>query len=212
MNSSRIYLQEFASAAAASVGDGERVLDAGAGSAPYRPLFAHARYETADFERVPGKRYGETDHVCDLRAIPVEDGRYRLVLLTQVLEHVPEPGAVLRELRRVLAPGGALWASAPLFYEEHDVPYDYLRYTRFGLTRLLDEAGFGDIAIDWLEGYLGTLGYELDVAARAVGPRALGVPRRLLWAASGLAARADRRWKLTTGGHPKNWTVVATAV
>jgi SAM-dependent methyltransferase len=106
------------------------VLDAGAGDSPYRERFAHVQYESADFERVPGKRYAASDYVCDLAAIPVEDHRYDLVLLSQVLEHLPEPGAVLAELRRVLKPGGTIWASAPLFYEEHEVPYDFFRYTQ----------------------------------------------------------------------------------
>ena len=44
--------------------------------------------------------------MCSLESIPVEAQRYQLVLLTQVLEHVPEPLAVLKELHRVLVPGG----------------------------------------------------------------------------------------------------------
>jgi ubiquinone/menaquinone biosynthesis C-methylase UbiE len=211
VNSSRVYLDAFARRAAASVPRGALVLDAGAGHGPYRDHFTHTRYEAADFELVPGKEYCGNHYVCDLTSIPVEDNRYDLVFLSQVLEHLPQPAQVLAELHRVLKPGGCLWASAPLFYEEHERPYDFYRYTQFGLRHLFEQAGFRDLRIDWLEGYLGTLSYELDVAARAVERSRAGVLRRLMRATSTLAARADLRYRVTSVGHPKNYTVVASA-
>ena len=102
-NSSRTYLHRFLERAGSAVQPGQLVLDAGSGRAPYRDLFAHARYETADFVAVKGKKYAEQDYVCDLAAIPVEDARFDHVLLTQVLEHIPEPATVLAELHRVMA-------------------------------------------------------------------------------------------------------------
>jgi SAM-dependent methyltransferase len=211
MNSSRVYLDGFARRAAASVPQGACVLDAGAGSGPYRDYFTHTRYEAADFERVPGKEYSGNHYVCDLSAIPVEDSRYDLIFLTQVLEHLPHPCAVLAELHRVLKLDGQLWASAPLFYEEHEQPYDFYRYTQFGLRRLFEESGFKDLQIDWLEGYLGTLSYELDVAARALERTRLRPGRRVVWGLRDLAARADLRYRITGVGHPKNYTVIANA-
>jgi SAM-dependent methyltransferase len=211
VNSSRVHLDAFVAQAAQRVSSGDFVLDAGAGHGPYRHHFAHARYESADFQQVEGKTYGQIDYVCDLARIPVEDDRFSLVLLNQVLEHLPEPGSVLAELRRVLKPDGEIWASTPLFYEEHDTPYDFYRYTQFGLRHLFERAGFRDVRIAWLEGYLGTVSYELDVAARAVGGGVKAPLRRALWLASGLAARADVRRKRTNIGHPKNYTIIATA-
>jgi SAM-dependent methyltransferase len=223
-NSSRVYLHRFLSRAGARVRPGERVLDAGAGRAPYRKLFAHARYETADFLAVEGKRYAQPDYVCDLAAIPTEDGRFDHVLLTQVLEHLPDPGAVLDELHRVLAPGGTLWLTAPLFYAEHEQPYDFFRYTQFGLRRLLDDAGFEVEELDWMEGYLGTLSYQARVMSRALpatraayggGPRGLVLAlaaracRRAGRRAADVLARLDLRHKITGRGLPKNYQVVA---
>jgi len=140
-NSSRVHLDAFVRQAAASLPPGARILDAGAGSGLYRPHFEHVAYESADFGRLDTD-YGDITYRCDLTSIPADDGRFDLVLCTQVLEHVPEPAAVLGELARVLKPGGSLWLTAPLFYQEHQAPYDFYRYTQYGLRHLVEGAGF----------------------------------------------------------------------
>jgi ubiquinone/menaquinone biosynthesis C-methylase UbiE len=223
-NSSRAYLHGFVARAGRTVQPGQLVLDAGAGRAPYRELFSHAVYETADFLSVKGKKYTEPTYTCDLAEIPVDGDRFDHVLLTQVLEHVPEPTKVLSELHRVLKPGGVLWLTAPLFYAEHERPYDFYRYTRFGLRHLLEGAQFQVLEIEWLEGYLGTLSYQARVMSRSLpsSPKdygggltglALGLTARLAKpaaarAANGLA-KLDLRFKFVDGGLPKNYQVVA---
>ena len=223
-NSSRVYLHRFLTRAGEAVEPGQFVLDAGAGRAPYRDLFGHARYETADFLAVKGKRYVAPDYVCDLAQIPVSDARFDHVLLTQVLEHIPEPAQVLAELHRVLKPGGRLWLTAPLFYAEHEKPYDFFRYTRFGLRHLLEGAGFTVSEIEWMEGYLGTLSYQARVLSRALpaspgdyggGAQGLALAagarlaKRAARPAADLLARLDLRFKLVGSGLPKNYQVVA---
>lgn len=223
-NSSRVHLHRFLTRAGRAVQPGELVLDAGSGRAPYRELFAHARYETADFLAVKGKQYTKQDYVCDLARIPVQDARFDHVLLTQVLEHIPEPARVLAELHRVLKAGGALWLTAPLFYVEHEKPYDFFRYTQFGLRHLLEGAGFEIEELEWMEGYLGTLSYQARVLSRSLpaspgdyggGARgyALALGARLSKragrrAAEGLAT-LDVKYKLVGKGLPKNYQVMA---
>jgi SAM-dependent methyltransferase len=222
-NSSRDYLQDFVTGAAASLPAGALVLDAGAGDCRYEPLFSRVRYESADFCQVD-KEYGDLTYVCDLARIPVKEGRYDLILLTQVLEHIPEPQAVLADVHRVLKAGGELWLSAPLFYEEHETPHDYFRFTQYGLQLLLQSAGFTVKRINWLEGYYGTLAYQLATAARALPLQ----PSQYGGALVGLTAAAlalllkplflllslvfnglDRRDKYTSSGQCKNYTSVA---
>lgn len=207
MNSSRFYLERFVRRASQSVPPGSRVLDAGAGDAQYRELFAQHQYESADFQQVD-KPYHDNTYVCDLAKIPVESSRYDLVLMTQVLEHLPEPFDVLRELRRVLRPDGTLYLSCPLYFEEHEKPYDFYRFTTYGLRHLLGKAGFHVVEIAWLEGYLGTISHQLKVASWA-SPRGL---RFLVHKASELLAHADTRYKVVGRGHPINYTAVAKAV
>ena len=83
----------FIKGIAALVPSGARVLDAGAGACPYRPLFSHCKYEAQDFAKYtgPNHKYGELDYVCDITSIPVPDAIFDCVICTEVLEHVPYP-------------------------------------------------------------------------------------------------------------------------
>jgi SAM-dependent methyltransferase len=221
LSSSRTYLEDFARRAGASVPDGAMVLDAGAGTSPYAEYFAHTTYESADHRQGEGSR--ALDYECDLTVVPVDDNRYDLVFLSQVLEHVPGPEAVIKEMARILKPGGTLWLSTPLFYQEHEQPYDFFRYTQFGLTHLLGLAGMDVDQMDWLEGYLGTLGYQTRMASRELptdpavyggGARGLAiassmrVARPILRRTSVALDRLDSRHRITDRGMPKNYTVV----
>lgn len=127
---------------AAETATGTSVLDIGAGDAPYRELFGHTRYVTTDWGQSmhPGVR--SVDVVAPAHALPIEDGSFGLVLCTQVLEHVPEPSAVLGECFRVLEPGGRLALTVPLLWELHELPHDYYRFTEPGVQHLLHKAGF----------------------------------------------------------------------
>lgn len=74
-NSSRDWLERELQAFAATLTPGSLTLDAGAGDQVYAPIFQHALYETADFEKID-KVYKKPTFSCDLASIPVEDGRY----------------------------------------------------------------------------------------------------------------------------------------
>jgi SAM-dependent methyltransferase len=118
---------------ARAVPAGARVLDVGAGTCPYRPLFAHARYEAHDFAQYEGYRdperqeglYGTMDYVSDVTAIPVPDSSFDAILCTEVLEHVPEPIAAVAEMARILKPGGTMLLTAPLASGLHQEPYHF---------------------------------------------------------------------------------------
>ena len=86
INSSRVRLQRENEAFAASIPEGARVLDAGSGEGPYRDLFTHAHYESADIKGLP-----DTTYACDLASIPVADQWFDFVVFNQVMEHVRDP-------------------------------------------------------------------------------------------------------------------------
>lgn len=133
---------EFVQSAAASLPAATLVLDAGAGDAPYRELFHHCTYITADFAATRYHDFRKISMVCDLAKLPIRDQMFDAVINTQVLEHVPEPGSVLAEFRRILVPGGQLFLTVPLIWEVHERPFDFYRFTPYAINRLLIEAGF----------------------------------------------------------------------
>lgn len=221
-NSSRTWLARENESFASTISDNSVVLDAGAGNQPYRRYFEHCIYEAADFEKVD-KPYAKSTYVCDLAAIPVESGRFDAVMFNQVMEHLSDPSAVLAELLRVLKPGGRMICTAPLFYEEHEKPYDYYRYTQFGWQYLMKKAGFEIVRIDWMEGYFGTVAYQLETARRylpagpsKIAPGLLGwfsfpvvlAARTIFYFLAHLFYRIDEAKKYTEQGFPKNYVVI----
>lgn len=168
-----------------------RVLDVGAGDAPYRELFAHAEYETSDWSASPHEGAAQADIVAGAEALPVGDGTYDVVLLTQVLEHVPRPADVLRELHRVLRPGGRIHLTAPMVWEVHEAPYDFFRYTEHGLAALLADAGFAEADVQARNGSLKTLAQLLSNVPAMLGTEADGLDAERERLAVALGALAE---------------------
>lgn len=179
----------WVAAQAASLPPGTHVLDAGAGSAPYRALFAHCRYETQDFAQLNDDQlrhggYGRIDHVCDMTAIPLPDATFGAILCTEVIEHHPEPIRVVNELARVLKPGGTLLLTAPLGSGIHQEPFHfYGGYTPYWYERFLPLAGFTNITIEANAGSLRHFGQESIRFVRMTRPfsQNMGLLRELIW-------------------------------
>lgn len=150
----------FIASAAAALRPNAFVLDAGAGECRHAPLFAHSRYFGTDNGRgdVVAHPYGRLAFISDMIALPVRAGRMDAVISVNVLEHVAEPARVLAECGRVLRPGGTLYLVAPQSWRLHEVPQDFLRFTKYGLAYLLDQAGFTVVGIRAIGGAFWNLG------------------------------------------------------
>jgi SAM-dependent methyltransferase len=155
---------------AAGIPRGARVLDAGAGDAPYAELFGHCEYVTADWPNSMHSGGRRADIVASLENLPVADESFGAVLCTEVLEHIARPDSVLAELHRVLAPGGRLCLTVPFVWPLHEEPFDFYRYTADALAGLLAAAGFVDVLVKPRTGYLTTLG-QVAALAGALHPR-----------------------------------------
>jgi SAM-dependent methyltransferase len=96
---------------------------------------------------------GSCDVRADIVALPFRNGAFDAIKATEVLEHVPDPAAALRECARVLRAGGHLVATAPFLERLHGDPDDYARFTEAMWTRLLAEAGLRPVQIAPQGGY-----------------------------------------------------------
>jgi SAM-dependent methyltransferase len=124
---------------AAQVTDNQVILDAGAGEALHRRSFSRGRYLALDNGLGDSKwDYSRLDIRGDLSDLPLRDQSVDGVLCMVVLEHTQDPRHVLSEFARVLKPGGVLRLVVPFLWEEHQIPQDYFRFTRYGVKLLFE--------------------------------------------------------------------------
>lgn len=138
-----------------SISDNSKVLDVGAGGCPHKKYFQHCDYYSQDFVQLSPSQiqnsegYGKIDFVSDIVNIPVKDNSFDLILCTEVIEHVPEPILAIKEISRILKPGGILLITAPLQSGLHQEPYHfYGGYTRYWYEKFLTDNGFSEITIE----------------------------------------------------------------
>jgi SAM-dependent methyltransferase len=120
------------------------VLDFGCGSKPYESLFTGVEsYIGVDMlDTGHPHRQSRVDVFYDGERLPFPDSAFDGIVSFEVLEHVFNPETVLGELRRVLKPGGMMLLTLPFAWDEHEIPFDFARYTCYGLRSLLERTGF----------------------------------------------------------------------
>lgn len=118
------------------------LLDVGCGRKPYAPFVPATRYVGLDLDSPVTRELAVADVYYDGGRLPFADATFDAVLCSQVLEHVFTPEEFLREVRRVLRPGGRLLLATPFVWDEHEQPHDFGRYSSFGLRALLERTGF----------------------------------------------------------------------
>ena len=122
---------------AKTCGAEDRILDVGCGLKPYRNLFASPNYVGID---IAGGGHVDSakivDKYYDGKNIPYVEGEFDVVICTQVLEHSEDPERVVEEMFRVLREGGKLYLTVPLVVNEHEVPYDFSRFTQYRLHNM----------------------------------------------------------------------------
>jgi glycosyltransferase involved in cell wall biosynthesis/SAM-dependent methyltransferase len=140
-------IASFIAQAAERIRPGARVVDIGAGDAPYRHLFQHVDYVTVDWEQSPHDGARLSDIIASADSIPLPDASVDAVVMTEVLEHVNNPLATLREMARILKVDGQIVLTTPFVWILHEMPHDYYRYTPSALRNLLEDAGFDQVEV-----------------------------------------------------------------
>jgi len=125
---------------AASVHTGANVIDISAGAKPYKELWGHTNYYTHEFSNnseIVDKFRSETktskkshDFGGDITHTSAPSRAFDVVILTEVLEHVPEPLEAIREMTRLAKPGGSILVTSPFTSGTHQAPYHF--YGGFG--------------------------------------------------------------------------------
>jgi SAM-dependent methyltransferase len=125
---------------------GDSLLDVGCGAQPYRKWVEERGLSYTGVDWTSSMHVPDHDDTIrwDLNVVPwpLADAAYDAILGTEVLEHVPDPPRLMAECARVCRPGGMMLLTSPMVWPEHEAPNDYHRFTRFGLCRLCEQAGF----------------------------------------------------------------------
>jgi SAM-dependent methyltransferase len=124
--------------------------------------------------------------VGPLETMPFEDGRFDSVLCNAVLEHVADAEESIRELARVVKPGGHIVVAVPFLQPFHACPTDFRRYTSDGLEALGRKAGLQTVCVLPVHSIAQTLGWILWEYAQEKGGR---IRRSLAWVIAFVATR-----------------------
>lgn len=158
MSSEFVSIRDAVSNFAKSLENGSKIVDLGCGLQPYRSFFSKAQYIGLDVEASGRKA---SDKSADIYfngiIIPLESASVDAILCTEVLEHAIEPEELVKEMFRILRPGGRLCVTVPFIWGLHELPYDFRRFTSIGLANLFTGHGF---VIDYQE--------NLTTGARAI--------------------------------------------
>lgn len=119
-----------------------KTIDIGCGTKPYRNLFNSSVYHGLEYNTGINEDKKEADFYYDGSKFPFKDEEYDSAVCNQVLEHVFTPDDFLKEINRILITGGKLLLTVPFVWDEHEQPFDFGRYSSFGLSHLLKANGF----------------------------------------------------------------------
>lgn len=137
------------------------LLDVGCGQMPYRDLILQQsgvqKYIGLDIRNPGYQQRRQPDLFWDGATIPLADASVDSVMATELFEHLPDFDRVLREICRVLKPGGSLFFTVPFLWPLHDSPWDFCRYTPYALRRHLESNGFDVRNIAGLGGWNASL-------------------------------------------------------
>jgi SAM-dependent methyltransferase len=140
------------------------LVDVGCGAQPFRDLLSpdvtYIGVDIAEAKSRFGYEAADTRYFSGT-TLPLADAEANVILCTETLEHVLNPGILLLEIRRALCTDGILVMTVPFSARWHFIPHDYWRYTPSGLGHLLSDAGFADIRIYARGGVLAVASYKV---------------------------------------------------
>jgi len=117
-------------------------VDIGCGLRRYEPIYRTKVSAYIGLDWPQNLDRARPDVMADAQQVPLTDQCADTVLATELMEHLPDPAIFLREVTRILRPGGVFIFSVPFLEPLHEEPRDYLRFTPYSLGRLMQQWGF----------------------------------------------------------------------
>ncbi|WP_347052915.1 class I SAM-dependent methyltransferase [Flavobacterium olei] len=135
-----------------------KVVDLGCGVMPYKNFLKDnsieiSEYIGIDLEPTEYHHAVKPDVFWNGIEIPLESASVDFLFATEFLEHYYDTNHILKEIRRVLKPGGTFFFTVPNIWPLHEVPYDYHRFTPYALEKHFQESGFSSSEIKPLGGF-----------------------------------------------------------
>jgi SAM-dependent methyltransferase len=126
------------------------VLEIGAGNNYLNQIFngIYSEWISLDYDI----RNDSIDLQGDGQMLPIKSELLDTIISIDVLEHVPDPEKFVHELFRVLKPGGVVILSTPFFFWLHEEPFDYFRFSKYGLRSIFERHGFNVISVEAVAG------------------------------------------------------------
>lgn len=180
-----------------------RLLDSGCGNQPFREWYSPLVDEVYCLDAAP---HDGVNVVGFADRLPFANESFDTLLVTEVLEHVGDAELAADEIARVLRPGGHAVITVPYLYPTHEAPYDFRRFTHFGLRSLLERHGLEVVTLDAKGGgllliahlfvlslvaALGRLTHVRPLRAVLAAPQQLAFRRVRVSGVHGTAARAS---------------------
>lgn len=154
-----------------------RVLDLGCGVMPYKDFLLQSgnieSYIGIDLEHSEYHNKVIPDMYWDGYSIPLEDNSMDWVIATEFLEHYYDTDAILKEIYRILKPGGRIFFSVPFIYSLHEVPHDHHRFTPYALGKHFTDTGFSSHEIFPRGGFNYSLIIMMSLWAKQAGSKGL---------------------------------------
>lgn len=139
------------------------LVDLGCGEAPYREYFLQYADDYIGVDWTNTLHNSQADIVSNLNEkIDITNSYADTIISFSVMEHLCEPQVFLNESYRILKEDGVAILSVPWMWWIHEAPYDYFRYTPYGLKYMFEKAGFRDIHIQPTCGFYTTIFVKIN--------------------------------------------------
>lgn len=186
--------------------------DLGCGESPFRDFFLQHVQQYVAVDWAESYHDSKPDITADLNyPLPIESGVANTVVSLSVMEHLYEPQMMVNEAFRILKNGGIIILQVPWQWWIHEAPYDYFRYTPYGIKYMFEKAGFLDVMVEPQSGFFTMWILKMNYFTL----RFIRGPRPLRWAikavllplwfvgqkSAPLLDKLDRNWVLETSGY-----------